>query len=49
MSKKKKTDEKDSLIHNNNIYIKKLEQTLANQAITIARLETNIELMEGAK
>jgi len=41
--------EKDIIIANNNFYIKKLEQNLANQAITITRLETNIDILKGQK
>jgi len=45
--KENKVNEKDQIIKTNGVYISKLEQTVANQAITITKLETNIELMKG--
>jgi len=39
-----KQPSKDQLLKVNAAYIRKLEQTVAEQAVTIARLQTDIEL-----
>ena len=51
MSKKKdskpKEPSKDEIIARNHFYIKKLEQTVANQAVIITQLETNIDILNS--